>query len=115
MNAVQGLEGYKLKEVRNIILSHIDLLRESFHFEDLNFSIQDIILFGSRVTGLPKMNSDLDVKIKYIGDAREDDLFNALNDKREGLRIEGIIIDFFPENISTTFSASLDQRNQISC
>lgn len=100
MNIVQGLEGYKLEEIRNIILSHVDHLRELSHFEDLDFSIQDIILFGSRVAGLPKRNSDLDVKVKYTGNAREDDLFNTLNDKKTRLRIENIKVDFYPENIS---------------
>lgn len=114
MNAVQGLEGYKLKEIRNIVLLHIGHLREFLHFEDLDFSIQDIILFGSRIVGLPRRNSDLDVKIKYTGDAREDDLFNALNDKKAELRIEGIRIDFYPENINTTFLALLDQRSKTS-
>jgi len=37
MNKIQGLEDYKLKEIQNITLSHIGFLRESFHFEDLDF------------------------------------------------------------------------------
>lgn len=115
MTVVQGLEGYKLEEVRNIVLLHIDHLREISHFEDLDFSIQNIILFGSRVTGLPKRISDLDVKIRYTGDAREDDLFNALNSKKAELRIENIKIDFYPENINKPFSSSLNRRNQTSC
>jgi predicted nucleotidyltransferase len=97
MIKVQGLEDYRLKDIQNIILLHLDHLRENFHFEDLDFSIKAIVLFGSRVTGLSSKKSDLDVKVEYIGNAREDDLFNALNGKRNRLYIEGVIVDFYPE------------------
>jgi len=96
---IQGLEDYSLKDIQSIVLSHIDYLRESFHFEDLDFSIKAIIPFGSRVTGFSSKKSDLDVKIEYTGNAREDDLLNALNDKKTSLRIENIIVDFYPEKI----------------
>lgn len=101
MSTIQGLEDYKSKEVQNIVLTYINYLRENFHFEDLDFLVQDITLFGSRITGLSKRNSDLDVMIKYTGNAREDDLFNALNDIKTELKIENIKVDFFPEKIET--------------
>jgi hypothetical protein len=41
--------------------------------------------------------SDLDVKIEYTGNAREDDMLNALNDKKTSLKIENIRVDFYPE------------------
>lgn len=100
MIKVQGLEDYCLKEIQTVVLSHIDHLREHFHFEDLDFSIKSIVPFGSRVTGLSGKKSDLDVKIEYTGNAREDDLFNALNDKKTSLMIENIRVDFYPENTS---------------
>ncbi|MFA5009463.1 MAG: nucleotidyltransferase domain-containing protein [Candidatus Paceibacterota bacterium] len=96
---IQGLEDYCLKDIQAIVLSHIDHLRGSFHFEDLDFSIKAIVPFGSRVTGLSNKKSDLDVKIEYTGKAREDDLFNALNDKDASLEIENITVDFYPEKI----------------
>lgn len=101
MIKIQGLEDYKSKEIQNIVLLHINYLKESFHFEDLYFSIQDIALFGSRMSGLAKKDSDLDVKVKYIGDAHEDDLFNSLNDRKTKLKIENIKVDFYPEKIQT--------------
>lgn len=97
MIKVQGLEDYCLKEIQAVVLSHIDHLRESFHFEDLDFSIKAIIPFGSRVAGFSSKKSDLDVKIEYTGKAREDDLLNALNDKKISLKIENIRVDFYPE------------------
>lgn len=96
---IQGLEGYKLEEIQRAVLAYIDYLRENFHFEDLNFTIKAITPFGSRVRGFSSKKSDLDVKIEYIGNAREDDLFNAINDKKTSLKIENIRIDFYPENI----------------
>lgn len=101
MITIQGLEDYCLKDIQTVVLSHIDNLRESFHFEDLNFSIKAIVPFGSRVTGFSSKKSDLDVKIEYTGNAREDDLFNTLNDKKIGLKIENIKVDFYPEKIQT--------------
>lgn len=103
MIIIQGLEDYKPKEIKNIVLLHFNFLRECFYLEDLDFVIQDIILFGSRVLGFAKQNSDLDIKIKYTGEAREDDLFNALNTKKITLIIENIKIDFYPEKIEKVF------------
>lgn len=100
MITVQGLEDYNLEDIRTIVLSHIDHLRDGFHFEDLDFLIKAITPFGSRVAGFPSKKSDLDIKIKYTGNAREDDLLNALNDKKTSLKIENIRVDFYPENIN---------------
>ena len=99
MQTIQGLKDYKITELQNIFSSHLDYLRESFHFEDLDFTIQNITPFGSRILGIAKNNSDLDVKIKYIGSAREDDLLNALNNRQARLKIENIKVDFYPEKI----------------
>jgi len=99
MITVQGLEDYSLRDIQTIVLLHIDHLRESFHFEDLDFSIKAIIPFGSRITGFSSKKSDLDVRIEYTGTAREDDLLNALNDKNVNFEIENIKVDFYPENI----------------
>jgi len=84
---IQGLEYYYLENIQAIVLSHIDYLRENFHFEDLDFSIKAIIPFGSRVASFSNKKSDLDVKIEYIENVREDDLLNSLNDRKQVLRI----------------------------
>ena len=97
MITIQGLEDYCLRDIQTIVLSHINHLRESFYFEDLDFSIKAIVPFGSRVTGHSNKKSDLDVKIEYTGNAREDDMLNALNDKKTSLKIENIRVDFYPE------------------
>ncbi|MDO8604285.1 MAG: hypothetical protein Q7K40_02700 [bacterium] len=97
MIKIHGLEDYELKEIQNIVLSHIRYLRENYCLEGLDFLTIDIIPIGSRVSGLADIDSDFDIKIKYIGCAREDDMFNSLNDENDRLIIEDIIVDFFPE------------------
>jgi len=79
MAKIQGLENYTPVEIQQIVLFHINYLREHFYLEDLDLSIQGIIPFGSRVFGFTDRMSDLDIKIQYTRNAREDDLFNALN------------------------------------
>ena len=97
MIKIQGLEDYSFQEIQNIVFPHIRYLREHRYLEGLDFSVQDISLIGSRITGYANKYSDFDIKIKYIGSAREDDVFNALNDKEGELRIENIKVDFYPE------------------
>ncbi|EKE15677.1 MAG: hypothetical protein ACD_11C00115G0017 [uncultured bacterium] len=94
-----GLEDYSISELELCICNHIATLKENFIFEGLDFSIIKIVFFGSRIFGKPKKNSDLDIKIEYIGKAREDDLFNALNDKKYRLYIEDIAVDFYPKRL----------------
>ncbi len=101
MSTVTGLSNYSEIEIQKIVFSHVQKLKENFHFEDLDFSIQNMQLFGSRIFGKPKKNSDLDIKIQYIGTAHEDDLFNALNDRYMRLCIEDIKVDFYPEKLQT--------------
>lgn len=101
MSTVTGLVNYSEIEIQKIVFSHVQKLKENFHFEDLDFSIHSTQLFGSRIFGKPKKNSDLDIKIQYTGTAREDDLFNALNDKDTRLHIENIKVDFYPEKLQT--------------
>lgn len=76
------LEGYGVVELESCIYNHISTLKENFVFEDLDFSVTKINFFGSRVSGNPKKKSDLDIKIEYTENAREDDLFSAFNDKK---------------------------------
>ena len=96
---IAGLPNYSQTEIQGIVFSHFQGLRENLHFEDLDFSIQSVQFFGSRISGKPKKNSDLDIKIQYTGTAREDDLCSVLNDKKARLRIEDIKVDFYPEKL----------------
>lgn len=104
MSKIQGLEDYNLEEIQNIVIHHFECLREYMCFEDLDFSVINIIPIGSRVSGHTKKESDFDIKIIYTGDAHEDDMSSALNDKTERLIIENIIVDFFPEKFDSLFT-----------
>lgn len=64
---------------------------------DNNLEIDRIELFGSRVTASHKPTSDLDVKVFFRGDYREDDVFNGLHNT---LSIDGVLVDFFPVKIT---------------
>jgi len=95
-----GLEDYTLSQIKDCVINYITKLKESLILEDLNFSINSIIPFGSRILGNPKKTSDLDIRLEYVGLAREDDLCSALNNIKHRLYIENIAVDFFPENIT---------------
>lgn len=99
MKSIIGLENYSTSEIELSVQQHLNSLKEKFVFEGLDFSISSISFFGSRIYGKPKKKSDLDVKIKYFGKAREDDLFNALNNKNNRLHFENILVDFYPEKV----------------
>lgn len=104
MIKIQGLENYNLEDIQTIVLSHFGYLQERLHLVSLEFSIIKILPIGSRVSGLAKKESDFDIKIIYTGSAREDDMFNALNDKTGRLVIENIIVDFYPEKLNSLFT-----------
>ena len=86
-------------EIIEIIKSHIDYLFTNFELEGLDFDIEKIEVYGSRTTGKDREDSDLDVKLYYSGDAREDDLFNALHREETELDIDGITVDINPVKI----------------
>ena len=64
---------------------------------DINTDVVDFQIIGSRNKGTAKKRSDLDVLIEYNNDNySEDSLFNSLNDETNGLKINGIVVDFNP-------------------
>lgn len=74
------------EELENLVTTHIN---KEF---DNELEIDRIQWFGSRVTGNHKATSDLDVKVFFKGDYREDDVFNGLHST---LIIDGVLVDFF--------------------
>lgn len=83
-----------VREVKIDVEGHIDNLRNNYDLEGLDFEIKDIEITGSRSKGVGGKDSDLDILVEYEGDAREDDLFNALN--RDPLYIDDVRIDLNP-------------------
>lgn len=95
-NGMESTTGEIKQEVKNFI----DGLKSSGELDGLEFEIQDIEITGSRSKGVNTKKSDLDVLVQYTGEAREDDLFNALNENN--LEIDGVKIDINPINESKT-------------
>lgn len=60
--------------------------------------IVDAVISGSRCRGLENDTSDIDVVVEYIGDVREDALFNVLNDVENNGSYEfgGVKVDINP-------------------
>ena len=92
-NAIQGLDGYTEDDVKALVRDHVEsVLGES----GADAEIVDIKVIGSRMNGQAADGSDLDVLVEYRGSAREDDLFNALNEESSRLYIDGIAVDINP-------------------
>ena len=61
---------------------------------DINATIVDVAVTGSRCRGLEHEGSDLDVVVELSTAEREDDLFNAFNE--DGLHIGEVKVDINP-------------------
>lgn len=86
-------------EILDIVKNYLNELQSNMELEGLDFKIVDMALYGSRVRGDYTKNSDIDVLIEYEGDAREDDMYNALNfsETYNGkLKIDEIEVDINP-------------------
>ena len=90
---IQGLPDYSIDEVKSIIE---DYIKEIIDRYNLDAEIIDIELHGSRLRGTARKDSDLDVVVEYVGNEREDDMFNILNDDEDRLYIEHIKVDINP-------------------
>ena len=61
---------------------------------DFDAEVSGVVISGSRCRGLEGKRSDLDVVVEYIGDEREDDMFNLLHEDK--FSIAGVKIDINP-------------------
>lgn len=107
---IQGLEGYSLQDIQDIILNHIaDVFQVEF---PEGFQINGIGIIGSRANGTAREDSDLDVLLEYEGDISEDSLYNMLNGEN-GLEIESIKVDINPitPGKSGTIQEFLERNN----
>ena len=71
---------------------------------EMDVTIEEIIVSGSRCRGLERDESDLDVVLSYYGSVREDTLFNILNEER--MTIGGLEVDINPLNTEHTGNLS---------
>lgn len=78
-------------EIKETIKCHVQAKIDEY---DMDATIIDAVVVGSRCRGLEKESSDLDVVVELSTKVREDDLFNAFNE--DGLHIGEVKVDINP-------------------
>ena len=78
-------------EIEETIKCHVQAKIDEY---DIDATIIDAVVVGSRCGGLEKDSSDLDVVVELSTNEREDDLFNAFNE--DGLHIGEVKVDINP-------------------
>ena len=76
------------EEIEETVKCHVQAKIEEY---DINATIVDVAVTGSRCRGLEHEGSDLDVVVELSTAEREDDLFNAFNE--DGLHIGEVKVD----------------------
>ena len=79
------------EEIEETVKCHVQAKIEEY---DINATIVDVAVTGSRCKGLEHEGSDLDVVVELSTAEREDDLFNAFNE--DGLHIGEVKVDINP-------------------
>ena len=79
------------EEIEETVKCHVQAKIEEY---DINETIVDVAVTGSRCRGLEHEGSDLDVVVELSTAEREDDLFNAFNE--DGLHIGEVKVDINP-------------------
>ena len=81
-----------------------DYVEKTVAAYNLDVTVEDIVVSGSRCRGLETDASDLDVIVYFSGSEREDDFFNILHE--EGILIGGVSLDINPISREETGSLS---------
>ena len=79
------------EEIEETVKCHVQAKIDEY---DINATIVDVAVTGSRCRGLEYEGSDLDVVVELSTAEREDDLFNAFNE--DGLHIGEVKVDINP-------------------
>lgn len=79
------------EEIEETVKCHVQAKIEEY---DINATIVDVAVTGSKCRGLEHEGSDLDVVVELSTAEREDDLFNAFNE--DGLHIGEVKVDINP-------------------
>ena len=79
------------EEIEETVKCHVQAKIDEY---DIDATIIDAVVVGSRCRGLEKDSSDLDVVVELSTNEREDDLFNAFNE--DGLHIGEVKVDINP-------------------
>lgn len=85
------INGLSATEIKELVEEYVNAkLMEN----DFDATIRGVVVSGSRCRGLEGKRSDLDVVVEYVGDEREDNMFNLLHEDK--FSIGGIKIDINP-------------------
>ena len=87
----QDISEMNPEEIEETVKCHVQAKIEEY---DINATIVDVAVTGSRCRGLEHEGSDLDVVVELSTAEREDDLFNAFNE--DGLHIGEVKVDINP-------------------
>lgn len=85
------IDGYSARELEHMVE---ELVKGKLVEYNLNISVEDVVLSGSRCRGLEYDGSDLDFVVSFSGNEREDVLFDILNEDEN--EIGGVKVDINP-------------------
>lgn len=88
---VKGLEHLSKDELSELVSGY---MRSKLNYVGDDFRITDIRLVGSRVKGVEREDSDLDIAFVYQGNYGDDSMCDTLN--MEPLMIDDFKVDFIP-------------------
>ena len=88
---LQDLNGMSTAEIEETVLAYAQTKAE-----ESGYAVEVLAarVYGSRIAGIEKADSDVDVVIEYRGELREDDFFSMLHE--DGLSIGGMPVDINP-------------------
>lgn len=95
------LGGMDSDTVETFVKIHVQELISEYN---LDATIEDAVVSGSRCRGMETEDSDLDVVLYFSGSEREDSLFNLLHE--DGIVMGGIALDINPISKEQTGSLS---------
>lgn len=91
------IDGKSADDITGIVTAYI---KERIEELELDATVIDVVVSGSRCRGLERNDSDIDIVFEYSGTEREDHLFNLIHE--ESLAIDGKVIDINPITAAET-------------
>ena len=87
------IDDFSARDIEGFVRDHIESI---FFDNNINASIVDLAIIGSRSRGLESTSSDLDVVVEIKSDIKEDALFNLLHDTEFTIGEKDVVVDINP-------------------